>query len=749
MPDHRALVLEVMRQQDQLKMCLFSFKDFASTVRHYTQSRFATAEVESACKEIAAVLHKASVSCGEPRRPLAVSLRRNCQFLWEQLVSRQVKEKLLAAAAEDLLLLVDEELVNIPWELLFDGKQFLCLRFNLGRLLRAAYQSPQPVFRSRPAVPERVKMLVMADPTSDLESSYREGLAIKNMFAHARQPLVVDFKSTHIDAVFAKQHLRDYDIVHFAGHCRYDPVHPEKTGWELSDSRLTTEDILTLGENAVLPSLVFSNACQSARVAKEVADIDYREKNYSLASAFLFSGVRHYIGTSRKVEDHTSLEFARSFYARVGKGISIGEAVRCARKDLIEKHGADSLCWTSYLLYGDPTFAFFGAGQDKSQQARAAGISAGVFAPGIAYLRSVTLKKRVLCTAALASAGCILLLAVMLPSLRPHAYWRFREAKTFSTHGENERAVEAVQKIIGQDKKFLAAYKLLAESYERQGMRAQALQAYFDYAFYSTQDNKKKNVAFAYSMIAWLYQTEGEYTKAFEYYQKALAVSRDSHDRLHEAVALRKLAVWHMDREENDRALELLTKSSEINRERQWLPEHRYNLACDYFDMGLVFANKKDNEAAKAFYRKSMVLFRRINKKEELSDYYFNLGEMAVSEKEYHEALANYMRGLRIDQAQANRPSIAVDYLMIGELYEEMDNFDKAEDYFKKAERECRAIGIKPELGEACYALGSLYQRKGLKHKAREYLRFAQEIFRDKEFPQYPAVKSAIDSLNQ
>lgn len=226
-----------------------------------------------------------------------------------------------------------------------------------------------------------------------------------------------------------------------------------------------------------------------------------------------------------------------------------------------------------------------------------------------------------------------------------------------------------------------------------------------------------------------------------------MQISRQSRDRLQEALALRRLAVWHMDREENDRALELLTRSSEINRERQWLPEHRYNLACDYFDMGLVFANKEDNETARQFYRKSMHMFRRINKKDEMSDYYFNLGEIAVSEKDYQQALADYSRGLELDQAQQNLPSIAVDYQMIGALYAQMDNFEKAEEYYRKSEELCRSAGLKPELAESCYELGLLYADKGMKHKAREYLRTAQEIMRDKEFPLYSSVKSAIESL--
>ena len=80
-------------------------------------------------------------------------------------------------------------------------------------------------------------------------------------------------------------------------------------------------------------------------------------------------------------------------------------------------------------------------------------------------------------------------------------------------------------------------------------------------------------------------------------------------------MALRKLAVWHIDMQEYDFALELLTKSSEINRQRQHLYEHRYNLACDYFDIGW-FSEKGDFKSAEEFYRRSKVLFEKIALKE-------------------------------------------------------------------------------------------------------------------------------------
>ena len=131
-------------------------------------------------------------------------------------------------------------------------------------------------------------MLILANPTADLKSAYLEGVNIKNQFDRKRAEISIDFKSTRIDTVYVKKNLRDYDIVHLAGHCEYDTDDPKNSGWVLSDGKFTTTDILALGESLHLPSLIFSNACHSAEAATGPMATDYQEKNYSLASAFLF-----------------------------------------------------------------------------------------------------------------------------------------------------------------------------------------------------------------------------------------------------------------------------------------------------------------------------------------------------------------------------------------------------------------------------------------------------------------------------
>lgn len=724
------LVLEIFRQDHMLKMSIFEQKDIASTLRHYSQIQVSFVEVDNLCQEIISILNKLDRRRSQDT-DLIKGLTRIGQLLWDHLLTKAVKDTLRNTRALDLILSIDEELINIPWELLCDGNNFLCLNFNVGRLVRTKREANAARYRSFPGIH---KMLVLANPTNDLKSAYLEGVNIKKQFDQKRNSVRIDFKSTHIDRLYVKKNLCDYDIVHFSGHCEYEADNPKDSGWVLSDGRFTAQDILAMGSSVSLPALIFSNACHSAKTNSDLIDTDYQERNYSMASAFLFSGVRHYIGAIRKIEDPVSLTFAKEFYTQLISGKPVGECVRSGRLKLIKEYGIISMHWLSYLLYGDPTFVLF---------------KAKVSLPAGKIKKAVLLQRRSLGWFALTAAviSVCIYLYMWFPSINPSTFFLFLKSKNLFEQGDNLKVIRLCNDIIKKEPAFLTAYPLLGDTYLRLGEREKALNYYYAYALNSERRQDKKNLTSAYLAIGWAYYLQGEYAKAFDFYNKALALARENRDKLNEADCLGKMAVWHMDKKNYDLALELLTKSSEINRERQNIYRHKYNLACDYFNLGLLFTNKDDFVTAKEFYDKSFKIFSRLKLTHELSDYYFNIGEIYSFQKQYQKALDSYHQGLKIDEMQANKLNMAGDYDMIGELYLEMDNFLEAENYFNRAILIAKEINARPELASACRNLGLLYKRAGKKNKAREYLRQAQEIYYSIDEDKYKEVKQELSRL--
>jgi len=343
-------------------------------------------------------------------------------------------------------------------------------------------------------------------------------------------------------------------------------------------------------------------------------------------------------------------------------------------------------------------------------------------------------------------AICIYLY-MWLPTINPNTYALFLKARKLFLEGRNQEVILVSSQIMQKEPAFLAVYPLLADTYYKLGDVERALEYYFAYARASEMRNDKKSLSAAYLGIGWIYLLQGQYPKSFDFYNKAITLSRENKDKLGEARALERLAVWYIDKKDNDKALELLMKSSEINRQRQYSREHKYGLACDYFDIGLVFTNKDDYAAAKDFYAKSRLLFEQLNLKHELSDCYFNIGEICLFEKKYQEALDNYMKGLKIDEEQGNKRNIASGYNMIGELYVQMDNLIEAEEFFNQSILICKNIEAPVELASTYHNLGLLYKLKGQKNKAREYLKEAEQIYSRIDTSDYQEVKKELLDL--
>ncbi|MCX5694594.1 MAG: CHAT domain-containing protein, partial [Candidatus Omnitrophica bacterium] len=741
----KTLILEVFKQDDSLRMGLFDQGQISPTLRHYSQVGISFAELKQLSIEMVEILNQ------KPKDQVArleqlKALEKVGRLFWDHLLSRAIKEKLKSSQYAVLTLSLDEELIHIPWELIFDGSDFLCLKFSLGRLVRSKGESGSVQYRD---LSESLKMLILANPNADLKSAYTEGLNIKNQFNHMTKRVHVDFKSTNIDKHYVKKNICDYDIVHFAGHCEFDKAESKDSGWVLSDGVFNVDDILKMGQSCSLPVLVFSNACHSAQVDPAVSnatrrgsnksvnfgliDAEYQRANYGMASAFLFAGVRHYIGSIRKIEDNASLVFAREFYAKLISGVSVGESLRLSKLKLIKEYGLASLHWVNYLLYGDPGFIFFKFPKHKETRRKA-----------VVFYKKIIFKVSLIFIFAFLAFS----LSFWLPKINPTKLYLYLNTVTEYRKGNNQAVIIFGQQVIGRDQNFLSVYPLIAGAYRNLGDKDSALKYYSEYMLKSERLNDKVHLIQAYIKLGWFYQLDGQYIKAQELYEKAISLSRQSKDRFNEALALRKLAVWNIDKANYDQALDLLTKSAAINLEYPGNFENAKNLACDYFDIGLVFANKNDYGAAKDFYSKSQKIFQRLKLDNELSDCYYNLGEIYLFEKHYQKALDCYFKGLALDQKQNSKINLVSGYNMIGELYLEIDDLNQAEIYFKKSIELSEEINSRLDLANANYNLGLLYKKRGRKGLARDYLRKAQEIYSLVDPDQYQAIRRELLELD-
>lgn len=257
----------------------------------------------------------------------------------------------LDALAPDYVSLVSS-FAAFPIELI--GTPPLATRFAVGRLMGPDLPATA-LLVARAALSEDVTRpadihAVLADCADALpDKVVPEARAeVRAVSAHlARQPHV---RTTLIDGPGdLSRFLREAgeaNIVHFAGHCWFDPHRPDECGLIFRDGVLTSASF-----SAVLDDLpvVFSNACETGLLspAHGAEGVLWT----GVAASFLAAGAVNYLGSMWPVFDESSRRVAQFFYERLCAGEPIGEALRRARLDAYERNDPT---WAAYVLFGCP-----------------------------------------------------------------------------------------------------------------------------------------------------------------------------------------------------------------------------------------------------------------------------------------------------------------------------------------------------------------------------------------------------------
>ncbi|RME90389.1 MAG: CHAT domain-containing protein, partial [Candidatus Hydrogenedentota bacterium] len=249
---------------------------------------------------------------------------------------------------------VTPSLASIPFEILHDGKSFLWEKYYLGKSVKGGHATPDFVEPK-----EHLNMLIVVDPTEDLEWARKEGEMI---FEHLSSQF--PDKSLHIELLGGKSlnklnllnALQGKDIIHYSGHLHYTGS-PDENGWKLYGGKiLHAREIKKSGAD---PMLILSNSCISGRSAE--ADLAEEGTWYTkFAGSFIKSSKTAYIGTNWHVPDNEpTILFTIKLYEYILQGKTLGEALYYARKYARENFALNDLTWASYMLMGNPNARLF------------------------------------------------------------------------------------------------------------------------------------------------------------------------------------------------------------------------------------------------------------------------------------------------------------------------------------------------------------------------------------------------------
>ena len=266
------------------------------------------------------------------------------RLLYNRLMPAPIRSALSALPEGSPLTIVTNQ-TEVLWELLHDGDDFLCLKYELSRqLLTGSFRSPTV------APPHLWSTLFIGNPTEDLNEAGAETEQLVRLVRgtpNTAIPRVLMQARATKSAVLQQLASGVYDLIHYSGHTVFDSADPSRTGILLAGG-----EVLSLGEieqNLAGKPYVFLNSCESARGS--AASLGHLAAQ-DVVAAFVRGGAAGALGTFWPINDAASLDFALIFYRSILGGERVGAALRHAR--LAAKTSSQTSLWAAYIHYGDP-----------------------------------------------------------------------------------------------------------------------------------------------------------------------------------------------------------------------------------------------------------------------------------------------------------------------------------------------------------------------------------------------------------
>lgn len=287
------------------------------------------------------------------------------EYIPDPELRREIVDSLKRSPLGYLVVAHDRLSANMPWEVMYFDD--FCPAIDAGISRKLQIRAP---VTTRANLPSRTKlrMLVVYDPTEDLDGAEDEGQMLAKLFQqHHGEVTTLVKRAATCAAVRSELESGDYHILHYAGHADFDETRPENSGLLCSDGRLVATDFKKF---ASPPQLIVLNGCESARlrtrrkgdaVPEEEGSLpptirlleDQIDARATLAEKLIVNGVTNLVGTYWPVDDRAAYKFAETFHVNLLTGEPIGMALRKARQEVRRKSARD---WANYLHFGDPEY---------------------------------------------------------------------------------------------------------------------------------------------------------------------------------------------------------------------------------------------------------------------------------------------------------------------------------------------------------------------------------------------------------
>ncbi|MFF4837544.1 SUMF1/EgtB/PvdO family nonheme iron enzyme [Streptomyces sp. NPDC001315] len=259
--------------------------------------------------------------------------------LYNDLIPSALREHywsyLHAEAGSTVLILVEGEAANLPWEIVKPVTESTVAPFWCEQLSMSRWLGSKPIAM---ALPGHRAACVLADPElHDVSDRARSRLGV------SASEVVTEW-----DGVQELLSNGEPGLFHWTGHGQLNPEHPSLSELPIGTEIFRPVDILVPTKRRFLRSgpWVFLHACSTNRSTVGSVGLAGWPKD------LVQGGAGAMLGAAWDVRTSTAVPFVGGLYESVMKGVPVAEAVREARNSA--KISGDP-SWLAYQLYAHPT----------------------------------------------------------------------------------------------------------------------------------------------------------------------------------------------------------------------------------------------------------------------------------------------------------------------------------------------------------------------------------------------------------
>lgn len=243
-----------------------------------------------------------------------------------------------ALDGKKVIIIPHDVLHYVPFHALYDGSSYLIDRHEISYcpsasvLLLCTEKARQPR--------EGDSALIMGVPDETMPFIRDEVAAIQSLWPDAK--VFVGEEAT-LDRL--KQAAPTCRILHLASHGVFRRDNPMFSALRLSDSWLSFYDIFNLNLNARLVTL---SACETG-----MNEVFPGDELFGLMRGFLYAGAPSLVVSLWMVNDRSTAEFMRRFYAGLSQGLTKRAALRQAQLQVKQEY-PHPYYWAPFILMGAP-----------------------------------------------------------------------------------------------------------------------------------------------------------------------------------------------------------------------------------------------------------------------------------------------------------------------------------------------------------------------------------------------------------